>query len=154
MLQSSFRMSLRPPTIRLMSNILTTAIESQRYLMDSRSIGHIVNWTSHPAIKGFRPVNGCLAYTGSMSAEDFLKLGAAYEQRVAGVAQNMNGISPNIHGSADAAAVRVETVNGTFIIEQRLRAYVECRITTSGPDAKGGGCSAHVDVERRGCAAR
>jgi hypothetical protein len=140
--------------------------------MDSRSIGHIVNWTSHPAIKGFRPVNGCLAYTGSMSAEDFLKhyvemiannglhvvgpmaLGAAYEQRVAGVAQNMNGISPNIHGSADAAAVRVETVNGTFIIEQRLRAYVECRITTSGPDAKGGGCSAHVDVERRGCAAR
>ncbi len=124
------------------------------------------NWTFHPGIKGFRPVNGCLAYAGPMSAEDFLKhyvemiagngmhvvgpmaLGAAYQQRVAGVARNMNRIGPNIHGSADAAAVRIETVNGTFVIEQRLRAYVECRIATSGPDANGGGCSAHVDVER------
>jgi len=124
------------------------------------------NWTFHPGLKGFRPVSGCLAYTGPMSAEDFLKhyvemvasngmhvvgpmaVGAPYQQRVAGVAQNMNRIAPNVHGSADAAAVRVETVNGTFIIEQRLRAYVECRITTSGPDTNGGGCSAHVDVER------
>jgi hypothetical protein len=124
------------------------------------------NWTFHPALKGFRPVNGCLDYTGVMSAQDFLKhyvemvtnngihvvgpmaVGAAYQQRVAGVAQNMSRIAPNIHGSADAAALRVETVNGTFIIEQRLRAYVECRIATSGPDTNGGGCSAHVDVER------
>jgi hypothetical protein len=57
-------------------------------------------------------------------------------------------IAPNIRGSADAAALRIETVNGTFIIEQRLRAYVERRIATSGPDTNGGGCSAHVDVER------
>jgi hypothetical protein len=124
------------------------------------------NWTFHPALKGFRPVSGCMAYTGPMSAADFLKhyvelvasngmhvvgpmdIGAAYQQRVAGVAQNMNRIAPNIHGSAEAAAVRIETVNGTFIIEQRLRAYVECRTATSGPDTNGGGCSAHVDVER------
>src|SRR5579863_10615119 len=102
------------------------------------------NWTFHPALKGFRPVSGCLAYTGAMSAQDFLRhyvemvanngihvvgpmaVGAAYQQRVAGVAQNMSRIAPNIHGSADAAAMRVETVNGTFVIEQRLRAYVEC----------------------------
>jgi hypothetical protein len=124
------------------------------------------NWTFHPSLKGFRPVSGCLAYTGPMSAADFLKhyvemvagnglhvagpmaVGAAYQQRVAGVAQNMSRIAANIHGSADAAAVRIETVNGTFIIEQRLRAYVECRIASSGPDTNGGGCSAHVDVER------
>lgn len=124
------------------------------------------NWTFHPRIKGFRPVNGCVAFTGPMSAEDFLKhyvemvatsgmhvvgpmaVGAPYQQRVERVAQNMNRIAPNIRGSADAAAVRVETVNGTFIIEQRLRAYVECRIVSGGPDAGGGGCSAHVDVER------
>ncbi|HEY1725730.1 MAG TPA: hypothetical protein VGF89_09920 [Steroidobacteraceae bacterium] len=124
------------------------------------------NWTFHPSMKGFRPVNGCLPYSGAISAADFLKhymemvagnglhlvgpmaVGTAYQQRVAGVAQNMNHISPNIRGSADAAAVRIETVNGTFIIEQRLRAYVECRIATSGPDINGGGCSAHVDVER------
>jgi len=125
------------------------------------------NWTFHPGFKGFRPVSGCLPYTGPMSAADFLKhyvemvagnnglhvvgpmaVGAAYQQRVAGVAQNMNHIAPNIRGSAEAAALRVETVNGTFIIEQRLRAYVECRVASSGPDTNGGGCSAHVDVER------
>jgi hypothetical protein len=57
-----------------------------------------------------------------MSAVDFLKhyvemvtgngmhvvepmaMGAAYQQRVAGVGQNMNRIGPNIRGSADAAA--------------------------------------------------
>jgi hypothetical protein len=124
------------------------------------------NWTFHPGFKGFRPVSGCLPYSGAMSAAEFLKhyvemiatngvhvvgpmaVGAAYQQRVAEVAQNMSHIAPNIHGSADAAASRIETVNGTFIIEQRLRAYVECRIATSGPDTNGGGCSAHVDVER------
>jgi hypothetical protein len=124
------------------------------------------NWTFHPGLKGFRPVNGCMAFTGLMSAEQFLNhfeemsasngmhvvgpmaLGAAYQRRVAGVEQNMNRIAPNIRGSADAAAVRVETVNGTFVIEQRLRVYVECRIVNSGPDTNGGGCSAHVDVER------
>src|SRR3984885_1004681 len=79
------------------------------------------NWTFHPGMKGFRPVNGCLAYNGPMSAVDFLKhyvemvtgngmhvvgpmlTGAAYQQRVAGVGQNMNRIGPNIRGSADAA---------------------------------------------------
>jgi hypothetical protein len=124
------------------------------------------NWTFHPSMRNFRPVNGCLPYSGRISAEDFLKryeemiadhglhvvgpmdTGAAYRQRVAAVAQNMSRIAPNIQGSADSAAVRVETVNGTFIIEQRLRAYVECRIARSGPDTNGGGCSAHVDVER------
>src|SRR5580704_1035873 len=93
------------------------------------------NWTFHPALKGFRPVNGCLPYSGPMSADDFLKhyvemvagngihvvgpmaVGAAYQQRVAGVAQNMSRIAANVRGSADSAAVRVETVNGTFIIE-------------------------------------
>jgi len=124
------------------------------------------NWTFHPGMKGFRPVNGCLPYTGPMSAEDFLKhyeemiavnglhvvgpmdVGSVYRKRVAAIAQNMSHIAPNIRGSADSAAVRVETVNGTFVVEQRLRVYVECRIASSGPDTNGGGCSAHVDVLR------
>jgi hypothetical protein len=29
------------------------------------------NWTFHPAMKGFRPVSGCLNYSGRMSAEEF-----------------------------------------------------------------------------------
>ncbi|HEY3730163.1 MAG TPA: hypothetical protein VGL28_02760 [Steroidobacteraceae bacterium] len=78
-----------------------------------------------------------------------MAVGAAYQQRVAGVAQNMNRIGPNIRGTADAAALRIETVNGTFVIEQRLRAYVECRIASSGPDANGGGCSVTLDLHSR-----
>jgi hypothetical protein len=124
------------------------------------------NWTFHPLFRGFRAASGCVAFTGPVSAQDFLNhyvemvatsgmhvvgpmaVGGPYQQRVARVAQNMSRIAPNIRGSADAAALRVETVNGTFIIEQRLRAYVECRIASAGPDVGGGGCSAHVDVER------
>ncbi|MGA8937544.1 MAG: hypothetical protein WB439_00110, partial [Acidobacteriaceae bacterium] len=124
------------------------------------------NWTFHPNNHAFHGVSGCLNYTGPMTAAQFLDkfeemlgthgmqvigpmpVGSAYEQRVVKIADNMSHIAPNIHGSTTAAAVRVETRNGTFIIEQRLRAYVECRIFTSGPDINGGGCSAHVDIER------
>ena len=124
------------------------------------------NWTFHPNLHArARTPSGCLDIGHKMSAADFLKLyeemvatkgmhvvgpipvGALYQKRVEGVAYNMNHLSPSIEGSADAAAVRVETVNGSFIIEQRFRAYVDCRITKSGPLA-GGGCSAHVDVLR------
>jgi hypothetical protein len=117
-------------------------------------------------MRNFRAVPGCVNYNGSMTAAQFLQkleemigdhgmhvvgpmpVGSLYEQRAAKVADNMSHISPSIRGSTTTAAVRIETVNGTFIIEQRLRAYVECRIATSGPDLNGGGCSAHVDVER------
>jgi hypothetical protein len=124
------------------------------------------NWTFHPNNKAFHGVPGCLNFTGPLSAADFLKkyeemiatnglhvigpmpVGASYQAMVEKIGQNMSHISPTIRGSANAAAVRVETINGTFVIEQRLRVYVECRIGTSGPDINGGGCSAHVDVER------
>jgi hypothetical protein len=124
------------------------------------------NWTFHPNNRAFHGVPGCLNITGPISAADFLKkyeemiasngmhvigpmpVGASYQAMVTQIGQNMGHISPSIRGSAEAAAVRVETPNGTFIIEQRLRVYVECRIGTSGPDVNGGGCSAHVDVER------
>ena len=124
------------------------------------------NWTFHPTQRGFRPVGGCIHFSGPMSAAEFLKhfeemvgsdgmlvdgpvpVGDAYQQRVSGVARNMSQLGPNIRANADAAAVKVETRNGTFVVEQRLCVYVECRVVTSGPDANGGGCSAHVDVER------
>jgi hypothetical protein len=123
-------------------------------------------WTFHPNNRAFHGVSGCLNISGPISAADFLKkyeemtltkgmhvvgpmaVGSNYVAETAKIADNMSHISPTIRGSANAAAVRVETVNGTFVIEQRIRAYVECRINTSGPDPNGGGCSAHVDVER------
>jgi hypothetical protein len=124
------------------------------------------NWTFHPNNKAFHGVPDCLNISGPISAADFLKkyeemiasngmhvigpmpVGASYQAMVTQIGQNMGHMSSTIRGSAEAAAVRVETPNGTFVIEQRLRVYVECRIGTSGPDVNGGGCSAHVDVER------
>lgn len=123
------------------------------------------NWTFHPNLRNFHAA-GCLDFGRTLTAAEFLKryeemvassgmhvigpapIAPSYQRRVDGVAQNMNHISPDIQGTADAAAVRVETVNGSFVIEQRFRAYVECRVSTrTGPGA-GGGCSAHVDVLR------
>src|SRR5580658_10168067 len=125
------------------------------------------NWTFHPALKNFKSPTGCMDFGHTLTAAEFLKhyeemvassgmhivgpmpIAPSYQKRVEGVANNMNHISPTIKGSADAAAVRVETANGTFVIEQRLRVYVECRVSTqSGMAAGGGGCSAHVDVVR------
>ena len=125
------------------------------------------NWTFHPALKNFKSPTGCMDFGHTLTAAEFLKryeemvassgmhvvgpmpIAPSYQKRVEGVANNMNHISPTIKGSADAAAVRVETANGTFTIEQRLRVYVECRVSTqSGMAAGGGGCSAHVDVVR------
>jgi hypothetical protein len=126
------------------------------------------NWTFHPAMTSFHGIAGCLNYPGTMTATQFLDnfeemlgtngmhvigpmpVGSAYEQRVAQVAYNMSHMSPGLRGTATSAAVRVETRNGTFIIEQRLRVYVECRVSTatSGLDRNAGGCSAHADIER------
>jgi hypothetical protein len=123
------------------------------------------NWTFHPNSRMTAP-NGCLDFGRTLTAEEFLKhyeemiaasgvhvvgpmpIAPSYQRRVDGVAQNMSRISPHIHGSANAYAVRVETLNGSFVIEQRLRAYVECRVSDQTGPMAGGGCSAHVDVLR------
>jgi hypothetical protein len=128
----------------------------------------VVNWTFHPTLKNFKSPQGCMDYGRKLTALEFLNryeemvakdgmhvvgpmaVSDVFQTRVGKIANNMNHISPDILGSADAAAVRVETTNGTFVIEQRLRVYVECRLNkaTTGMQAGGGGCSAHVDVLR------
>ena len=124
------------------------------------------NWTFHPNLRNFRPAMGCMDFGRALTAAEFLQryeemaathgmhvvgpmpIAASYQRRVDGVAKNMGRIGPGIHATADAAAVRVETVNGSFIIEQRIRVYVECRMSDRTGPAAGGGCSAHVDVVR------
>ena len=123
------------------------------------------NWTFDPKLRNFR-VSGCLDFGRTLTAEEFLKhyeemvatsgmrvvgpmpIAPSYQQRVDRIALNMGRIGPGIRASATTAAVRVETRNGTFVIEQRLRAYVECRVHNSAGPLSGGGCSAHVDVLR------
>jgi hypothetical protein len=124
------------------------------------------NWTFHANIRGFHSPSGCLDYGRTLTAREFLdryeEMAAAngmhvvgllpiadsYQRRVDGVARNMSRLGSDIQATADAAAVRVETRNGSFVIEQRLRAYVECRVRNGSGGLAGGGCSAHVDVVR------
>jgi hypothetical protein len=124
------------------------------------------NWTFHPNLRNFHAANGCLDFGRTLTAEEFLKryeemiavsgmrvvgpmpIAPSYQRRVDGVAQNMSRIGPGINATANAAAVRVETRNGSFVIEQRFRVYVECRVSDRTGIGAGGGCSAHVDVLR------
>ncbi len=52
------------------------------------------------------------------------------------------------HTTGDAAALRIETTNGTFTIEQRLRARVVCSLWSKAIGGTLGKCSARVDVLR------
>ena len=124
------------------------------------------NWSFHPAIR-MKTIAGCLPYTRTMSASEFLShfielipggvhvvgpmsIAQPYRDRVEQVATSLNSInrSPGFHATVDTAALRVQTVNGSFIIEQRLRVWIGCRTNDQAGVFSGGGCDAHVDVLR------
>ena len=124
------------------------------------------NWSFHPAIR-MNTVAGCLPIKGTMSAEEFLKhfvelipggvhvvgpmsIAQPYRERVENVATIINSVNhnPGFHASVDTAALRVETHNGSFLIEQRVRVWLGCRVNNQAGVFSGGGCDAHVDVLR------
>jgi hypothetical protein len=49
------------------------------------------------------------------------------------------------NSTADTAALRIEVVNGSFVLEERLRTVVECSVSTNA-SSPGGTCWARVDV--------
>ncbi len=119
---------------------------------------------------------GCAKINGVVSAADYLKyyletmhggfhvvgpmpVSAAYAQTAQGIArqadENNARVGPifALQHTADTAALRVDVMNGTFIVEERLRAEVECGVKSapkgpSVPWAAGdhGTCFARVDV--------
>jgi hypothetical protein len=122
------------------------------------------NWSFHPEIR-MNTIAGCLPLQQTLTAAQFLdhfielvpggvhvvgsmSIAPAYHERMEHFAANMNANGSGVHDTVDAAALRVETVNGSFVIEQRLRVWVECRTTGQIGKFSGGGCSAHVDVLR------
>ncbi|KAA6460229.1 hypothetical protein DYQ86_14390 [Acidobacteria bacterium AB60] len=116
-----------------------------------------------------RAARGCLPLQKQVTAAEFLEyyvgtlpggvhvVGAialpedqrqAAAQRAARLNQ-LNAGNPITAGntdSEDVAAVRVETVNGTFVIEERLRAGVSCQINNSAGSIWGSNCQAKVDI--------
>jgi hypothetical protein len=124
------------------------------------------NWSFHPAIR-MNTIAGCLPYKSTMSASEFLNhfvelipggvhivgpmsIAQPYRERVEQVAASMNANNrtPGFHATVDTAALRVQTVNGSFVIEQRVRVWIGCRTNNQAGVFSGGGCDAHVDVLR------
>lgn len=55
-------------------------------------------------------------------------------------------VMAGIVNTGDLAAVRIETINGSFVIEQRLRATLICQLNNNPGFMQGGNCYAQVDV--------
>jgi hypothetical protein len=119
------------------------------------------------------PNDGCLPLTGPMSAADFLRnytemipggvhiVGplpvstelTAFKDRLvnsANASRAIPGPGPHltVNHTGDVAAIRVQTVNGSFVIEQRLRALLICDIRPDDNPMQGGTCWVRVDVLR------
>jgi len=82
---------------------------------------------------------------------------AAYSQWAQGLAAQKNQANSRApaamqtQNTADTAALRIEVVNGSFVVEERLRTVVECtmnndRSTAMSNALYGGTCWARVDV--------
>ena len=95
----------------------------------------------HPAIET-TTVAGCLPVDHTLTAGKFLD---HFVELISGGVHvvGMASVGQAYQVALDAAALRVE-----FVIEQRLRAWVECRTNNQAGKFSGGGCSAHVDVLR------
>jgi hypothetical protein len=79
-------------------------------------------------------------------------VGPAYREQLDMLLKQMDAAASKYPGSGtrqtgDAAALRIETTNGTFTIEQRLRARVTCTFYSKPPIASGS-CLARIDVLR------
>jgi hypothetical protein len=141
-------------------------------LMQMR-IEPVVGWQWHPNAKGTFN-SGCANISAPISAAAFLQyyLGtmqggvhvvgpmpvpSAYSQWAQGLAAQKNQgnsrVAPAMQtqNTADTAAVRIEVVNGSFMVEERLRTVVECTMNNDRSTAMsialyGGTCWARVDV--------
>jgi len=79
------------------------------------------------------------------TAEDVAARQTQSSQRV-GMNAGPNG-QPAIRYTSDVAALHIQTRNGSFVIDQRLRAAVHCELRNGGAMA-GGLCSAQVEILR------
>jgi hypothetical protein len=135
-------------------------------LMQMRS-EPVFGWKWSPNMRGVN-TSGCANISKPISAADFLQyylgtmtggvhvmgtmpVAGQLSQWAQGLAANANAQNSHLMGpvqannTADTAAMRIEVVNGSFVVEERLRDVVECTIRNSGPLA-GGTCWARVDV--------
>jgi hypothetical protein len=129
----------------------------------------VVAWQWHPNLRMANNNNGCLPLTQPLTAAQFLQyytgtisggvhvvgtmsIAPQYQQwanQFAAVQNQGNSrMAPALqtNHTADSAALRIETVNGSFVVEERLRVAVECGINSNPGPMNGGTCWARVDV--------
>jgi hypothetical protein len=90
---------------------------------------------------------------GSAHVLAAMSISAGYQRQLDELQSRMNAIPSKdpkmrVKATVDAAALRIETTNGTFTIEQRLRARVVCTLWPKPIAGKLGSCSARLDVLR------
>jgi len=90
---------------------------------------------------------------GSANIVGPMSISAQYRRQLDELVAKMNAMPPqdpksSMHTTGDAAALRIETTNGTFIIEQRLRARVVCSLWSKAITDNAGHCIARLDVLR------
>jgi hypothetical protein len=141
-------------------------------LMQMR-IEPVFGWQWHPNARG--PLNsGCANISGQVSAAAFLQyylgtmqggvhvvgsmpVSSAYSQWAQGLAAQKNQLNSRVapamqtENTADTAAMRIQVVNGSFVVEERIRTVVECTMNNDRSTAMsialyGGTCWARVDV--------
>jgi hypothetical protein len=131
----------------------------------------IFGWTWSASNRPNPAAKACLPLTGPMTAAEFLQyyvgtipggvhivgpmpVSAKYQQGAQSYANSMNANNAHLmaplqaNNTADTAALRIETVNGSFVIEQRLRATLECAIRSNAGPFQGGACFVRLDTLR------
>jgi hypothetical protein len=108
---------------------------------------------------------GCIQMDKTLTAAEFLNqyaqaieahvvgpmsVGTTYQQQFDSLLSQMNANGSKLGNTTqgDIAALRVEVANGTFTIEQRLRARVFCTLWSKPIANVAGNCIARVDVLR------
>jgi len=128
----------------------------------------VFGWKWRPQVRAL-DTSGCAPLKGAMTAAQFLEyyigtmqggvhvvgtmpVSSQYQQWANGLAAQANQMSSRMvpalqsQNTADTGALRIETVDGSFVVEQRLRTVVECGVNNSNTTMNGGVCWARVDV--------
>jgi hypothetical protein len=94
---------------------------------------------------------------GGVHVVGSMPVSSAYSQWAQGLAAQKNQLNSRVapamqtENTADTAAMRIQVVNGSFVVEERIRTVVECTMNNDRSTAMsialyGGTCWARVDV--------
>ena len=129
----------------------------------------VVGWAWRPGIRGLDPAKaGCLPIGGQITAAQFLHqyvetipggvhiVGSmpispqyqAWAQRISPKNSDRSGAGMQTQFTVDTAALHIQTHNGTFTVDQRVRVAVECSLQSNAGPMNGGTCFARVDTLR------